>query len=81
MAETKKIILVPVVALAALVYAYLRAAWVSRQDPGNERMQMIGKWIADGAMAFLKAEYRILSIFVVAVAILLGISGNSQVPS
>jgi K(+)-stimulated pyrophosphate-energized sodium pump len=63
-----------VVALLALLYAYLRAAWVKKQDPGTERMQMIGKWIADGAMAFLKREYRFLVLFVITVAVLLGVS-------
>jgi K(+)-stimulated pyrophosphate-energized sodium pump len=66
--------LTPVVALVALIFAYLRAAWINRQDPGTERMQLIGKWVADGAMAFLGREYRVLAIFVLAVAILLGVS-------
>ncbi len=70
------IYIVPVVAIAALVYAVIRAAWVRRQDAGNERMQMIGRWIAEGAMAFLAREYRTLAVFVVAVAILLGISNT-----
>jgi K(+)-stimulated pyrophosphate-energized sodium pump len=70
----KLVFVVPLVAILALFYAYLRAAWVRRQDPGNERMQMIGKWIADGAMAFLKREYRFLVFFVIIVAILLGVS-------
>jgi K(+)-stimulated pyrophosphate-energized sodium pump len=64
------------VAIVALVYAYMRAAWVNKQDAGNDRMQTIGKWVADGAMAFLSAEYRVLAIFVVAVAILLGVSNH-----
>jgi K(+)-stimulated pyrophosphate-energized sodium pump len=68
--------LVPGVAILALVYALVRASWVRRQDPGTERMQMIGGWIADGAMAFLTREYRALSIFVVAVAILLAYSNH-----
>jgi K(+)-stimulated pyrophosphate-energized sodium pump len=63
---------VPLAALLALFYAYLRAAWVRRQDEGTDRMKLIGGWIADGAMAFLGREYRVLAIFVVAVAILLG---------
>ncbi len=70
------IYLTPVVAIIALIFAYLRASWVQKQDPGNERMQIIGKWVADGAMAFLKQEYRVLAIFVVAVAILLGVSNQ-----
>ncbi|MEE4271378.1 MAG: V-type H(+)-translocating pyrophosphatase [Thermoanaerobaculales bacterium] len=70
------IYLTPAVAIVALVYAYMRAAWVNKQDAGNDRMQTIGKWVADGAMAFLSAEYRVLAIFVVAVAILLGVSNH-----
>ena len=66
----------PAVAILALVYAYMRAAWVKRQDPGNDRMKTIGSWIVDGAMAFLAREYKVLSIFVVAVAILLGVSNQ-----
>jgi len=70
------IYVLPAVAIVALIYAYMRAAWVKRQDPGNERMQLIGKWIADGAMAFLGREYRVLAIFVVAIAVLLGVSNH-----
>ena len=65
-----------IVAFVALAFAFIRAAWVAKQDAGNERMQMIGKWIADGAMAFLAREYKTLAIFVVAVAILLGLANH-----
>jgi K(+)-stimulated pyrophosphate-energized sodium pump len=68
------IYVVPVLAVVALLYAYLRAAWVRRQDEGTDRMKQIGGWIADGAMAFLSREYRVLAVFVVAVAILLGVT-------
>jgi len=61
----------------ALLYGFVKAAWVAKQDPGNERMQRIGGWIADGAMAFLAAEYKVLGIFVIAVAIILGASNAS----
>ena len=63
-----------VAAVASLLYAFYKASWVKKQDPGNERMQKIGKWIADGAMAFLAREYKVLAIFVVAVAVILGVS-------
>ncbi len=66
--------LTPVVAVIALIFAYLRAAWITRQDQGTDRMKLIGSWVADGAMAFLGREYRVLAIFVVAVAILLGVT-------
>jgi K(+)-stimulated pyrophosphate-energized sodium pump len=52
--------------------------WVSKQDPGNDKMQFIAGNIEKGAMAFLKAEYKILSIFVVAVAVLLYFKGNME---
>jgi K(+)-stimulated pyrophosphate-energized sodium pump len=59
----------PIIAgVLALLYAFYKAAWVGKQDPGTERMQKIGSWIADGAMAFLRAEYKVLAIFVIAVA-------------
>ncbi len=54
----------------------MKASWVKAQDEGTDRMKMIGGWIADGAMAFLAREYRVLAIFVVAVAVLLGVSNQ-----
>jgi K(+)-stimulated pyrophosphate-energized sodium pump len=69
--------IVPVVAVLALIYAMIRASWVRAQDPGTERMQTIGTWIADGAMAFLWREYRTLAVFVVVLAILLGVANQS----
>ena len=74
------IYLVPAVAVLALLYASMRAAWVRRQDPGEERMQLIGGWVKQGAMAFLGREYRVLAIFVVAVAVVLGISNAHSAP-
>ena len=66
--------MVPAVAIAALIYALTRAIWVKKQDPGTERMQLIGGWVAAGAMAFLRREYRSLALFVVVVAVLLGLA-------
>ncbi len=63
--------------LVALGYTFWKSAWVSKQEVGTERMGRIAEDIADGAMAFLKAEYKVLSIFVVIVAILLGITNNT----
>jgi K(+)-stimulated pyrophosphate-energized sodium pump len=60
-----------IAAILSLGYAFYKASWVSKQDPGNERMQKIGKWIAEGAMAFLYREYKAIAIFAIAVAILL----------
>jgi K(+)-stimulated pyrophosphate-energized sodium pump len=64
----------PIAALVALAYAFIKANWVGKQDPGDDRMQMIARWISDGALAFLKTEYKYLAIFVICVAILLGVS-------
>ncbi|MCC6551972.1 MAG: sodium-translocating pyrophosphatase [Polyangiaceae bacterium] len=69
------------VALLALAYAYARASWIGRQDPGTERVRMLGQWIADGAMAFLAREYRVLAVFVVGVAALLAISNRGLADS
>ncbi len=71
------IYLIPVTGLIALLFTYIRSAWVSKQDPGNDKMKNIAKFISDGAMAFLSAEYRVIAIFVVIVAILLAIQGSS----
>ena len=58
--------------ILAMLYAFWKTSWINNQDQGSDRMVKIGQSIADGAMAFLKAEYRVLSIFVIIVAILLG---------
>lgn len=70
--------LVPCFGLLALLFTAIRSAWVSRQEAGNERMQEIARYIAEGAMAFLKAEYKILTYFVIIAALLLGYMGASH---
>ena len=62
----------------AMLFAFWKTNWINRQDEGTDRMKQIGASISDGAMAFLKAEYRVLSIFVVAVAVLLGFANNGR---
>jgi len=62
----------------AMVYAFWKTSWIEAQDEGTDRMKSIGASIADGAMAFLKAEYRVLAIFVVIVACLLAYAASSQ---
>jgi K(+)-stimulated pyrophosphate-energized sodium pump len=62
----------------AMVYSLWKTNWIEAQDEGTERMKAIGKSIADGAMAFLKAEYRVLGIFVIIVAGLLAFAADSQ---
>lgn len=70
--------LVPVFGVVALLYTFIQSSWVSKQPAGNERMKEISGHIADGAMAFLNAEYKILTYFVIIVAILLGVMGMSN---
>ncbi len=64
--------------LLAMLYAFWKTRWITAQDEGTARMKQIGASIADGAMAFLKAEYRVLAIFVAIVACLLAYAANSQ---
>ncbi|NDH49622.1 MAG: sodium-translocating pyrophosphatase, partial [Proteobacteria bacterium] len=73
--------ILPIAGVIALLYTFIKSSWVSKQDLGTERMGRISESIAAGAMAFLKAEYRVLSIFVLAVAILLGLSANPETSS
>lgn len=73
--------LVPLLGVLALIYTFWRSAWISKKEPGTERMQRISKYIADGAMAFLKAEYRVLIFFVIVVAALLAYSGSTAANS
>ena len=68
----------PAFGVLALLFVFVKSAWVGKQDQGDDKMKNIAKNIADGAMSFLKAEYKILSIFVAAVAILLYFKGNAE---
>jgi len=69
---------VPAMGLVGLLYTLIKFNWVSKQDAGTDRMKQISTYIAEGAMAFLKAEYKILTYFVIIVALLLGIMGYSD---
>jgi K(+)-stimulated pyrophosphate-energized sodium pump len=71
------ILAIPVFGVLALLFTIWKSSWVSKQEVGTDAMAVIAKSIAEGAMAFLRAEYKILAIFVVIAAILLGISGNT----
>ncbi|MFM2364216.1 MAG: hypothetical protein RLZZ316_3118 [Bacteroidota bacterium] len=74
----KLIYLVPAMAVIGLLYTFVKFNWVSKQDAGNDRMKEISNYIAEGAMAFLKAEWKILGYFVVIVAILLALMARSN---
>ena len=64
--------------ILALAFSFWKKSWIESQSQGNERMKNIGKSISDGAMAFLKAEYRVLTLFVLVVAVILGYVNNGR---
>src|SRR5688572_8692828 len=66
---------VPALGILALLYTAVKSAWVTRQDAGDEKMQTIARYIAEGAMAFLKAEYKVLAYFVIIAGLLLAYLG------
>ena len=69
--------LVPIMGVIGLLYTLWKFAWVSKQDAGTDRMKEIAHYIAEGAMAFLKAEYKILTYYVIFAALLLALSNGS----
>ena len=74
--EDYVIYLVPALGVFALIVMAVKTAWVTKQDAGDEKMIKLATYIADGAMAFLKAEWKVLGYFAVVAAILLGWSGT-----
>src|SRR5258705_12848212 len=74
----KLIYLVPVMGLIGLIYTFIKFNWVSKQDAGTDRMKEISKYIAEGAMAFLRAEWKILGYFVVIVGLLLAFMASTN---
>lgn len=70
--NTTVLYLVPLMGLIGLLYTLWKFSWVSKQDAGTDRMKEIAHYIAEGAMAFLRAEWKILTYFVLIVGLLLG---------
>ena len=75
------LLLIMLSGLLAMGFSFWKTSWINKQSQGNDRMKSIGASIADGAMAFLKAEYRILAVFVVAVAFILGFANSGRADS
>ncbi|MEQ8359940.1 MAG: sodium-translocating pyrophosphatase [Cytophagales bacterium] len=73
--------IIPAFGVLGLLFVVWKSSWVSKQEEGTEKMSKIANHISVGAMAFLKAEYRVLAIFVIAVAILLGFKGANEMNS
>ncbi|MDP4265135.1 MAG: sodium-translocating pyrophosphatase [Bacteroidota bacterium] len=72
----KLIYLVPIMGVIGLAYTLIKFSWVSKQDAGTAHMKEISNYIAEGAMAFLKAEWKILTYFALIVGLLLGFMGS-----
>jgi len=70
--------IIPILGVISLLFTFWKSSWVSKQDVGTDKMARIAKNISDGAMAFLKAEYKVLSIFVAVVTALMAWSGMSE---
>ena len=72
------IYLIPAAGIVALMFVVIKNQWVAKKEIGNAKMKRIADNIADGAMAFLKAEYKILSVFVLFTAVLLAYKGINE---
>ncbi|WP_257656446.1 sodium-translocating pyrophosphatase [Parapedobacter lycopersici] len=70
------IYLIPALGVVGIVVMIVKSAWVTRQDAGDENMRSLAGHIAEGAMAFLRAEWKVLSYFVIIAALLLAWSGT-----
>ena len=70
--------ILPAFGILGLLFVFVKNNWVTKQEVGNVKMATIAKNISSGAMSFLKAEYKILSIFVICLAILLYIKGENE---
>ncbi|MCI6610388.1 MAG: sodium-translocating pyrophosphatase [Ezakiella sp.] len=70
------LVLSAIVGALALVFAFIKASYIKKQSAGNERMVEISTYIHEGAMAFLKREYKSLAIFIVALLVILGLVIN-----
>ncbi len=67
---------VPVLGILGIIYTGVRSAWINKQDPGDEKMTELARYIAEGAMAFLKAEWKVLTYFAIIASIVLAWSGT-----
>ncbi|HET8829412.1 MAG TPA: sodium-translocating pyrophosphatase, partial [Pelobium sp.] len=74
--QTNLIYFIPILGLIGIVVMAFKSIWVSKQDAGDAKMQELAGYIADGAMAFLKAEWKVLSIFVLFASAILAYSGS-----
>jgi len=71
--ENVMLYLPAVLAIVGLIFMWIKRTWVLKQDAGDGKMKEISDYIYEGALAFLKAEYRLLAIFVVVASIALAV--------
>jgi K(+)-stimulated pyrophosphate-energized sodium pump len=76
--QNNLIYMIPIFGLVGILFMAVQSAWVTKQDAGDKNMLELSGHIADGAMAFLKAEWKILSYFVVIAGALLAWSGTMK---
>ena len=74
--ESTILYLIPALGILGLVVMAVQSAWVTKQPTGDDNMVELATYIAEGAMAFLKAEWKILTYFAIVAAIILGFSGT-----
>ncbi|HAR20854.1 MAG TPA: sodium-translocating pyrophosphatase [Cytophagales bacterium] len=67
-----------IVAILAFFFALTKSAWITKLDSGDDTMKKIAGYIAEGAISFLRAEYKALSVFVVIVAIIIGVLAEEE---
>lgn len=79
--NTYLIYLIPVLGLIGILSMIIKSAWVTKQPTGDESMSTLAGYIADGAMAFLRAEWKVLGYFVVIAGVLLAWSGTTVATS
>lgn len=72
------IYIIPIIGLLALLYSFSKNKWILKQSAGSEKMIEISNHIREGAIAFLRTEYKVLAIFVLAVAVLLGFANTGR---
>ncbi|VAX23265.1 K(+)-stimulated pyrophosphate-energized sodium pump, partial [hydrothermal vent metagenome] len=75
------IYIIPFLGLLALIYSVIKNKWISKQSTGTEKMAIISKHIQDGAIEFLRTEYKVLAVFVIAVALILSVSNSGKADS
>ena len=74
--ESTVLYLIPALGLLGLVVMAVKSSWVSKQSSGDDKIVELSTYIAEGAMAFLKAEWKVLGYFSVVAAALLAWSGT-----